>query len=74
METTKWLRVINILMFMAVLWQGIAGLGHLFAGHEFIEDELFSRIPTGGGIALLILAAIHLIFNWRWIKINYFGK
>jgi len=71
---TKWLRIINILLFSAVLWQGVSGLGRLFLGYEFLEDELFTIIHAGGGISLLVLATIHLILNWGWVRSNYFGK
>ena len=74
MNRTKWLRVINVFLFLAVLWQGVTGLGHRFSGYKFIEHKLFNTIHVGGGIAMLVLAAIHLTLNWSWIRHKYFGK
>lgn len=69
MNGTKWLRMINPILFILVLWQAMTGLGH-----NFLPAEVFEKIHIAGGLFLIAFVVIHLILNWRWVKANYFGK
>jgi len=39
-----------------------------------IGDEAFEFIHEGGGILLVSLVIVHLIFNFSWVKASYFSK
>ncbi|MGB2698074.1 MAG: hypothetical protein WBD28_09505 [Candidatus Zixiibacteriota bacterium] len=69
MNRMRWLKTINPILFILVLWQAVTGLGH-----NFLPEEVFEKIHVAGGLLLMTFVVIHLIFNWRWVKANYFGK
>ncbi len=69
MNQIRWLKKINLILFFLVLWQAMTGLGH-----DPLPAEIFEKIHVAGGLLLISFVAIHLIFNWRWVKFNYFGK
>jgi hypothetical protein len=69
MNQIRWLKKINVILFILVLWQAMTGLGH-----DFLPAEVFEKIHVAGGLSLIAFVAIHLIFNWRWVKANYFSK
>jgi hypothetical protein len=51
----------------------------VFAVNQPVSISLYSLthwepldiIHVGGGIALLVFAAIHLKSNWNWVRINF---
>jgi len=34
--------------------------------------DFFEILHVGGGILLLLSAAVHLMLNWRWVITNFF--
>lgn len=32
--------------------------------------DIFEGLHAGGGILLLLVAAVHLILNWKWVELN----
>jgi heme A synthase len=69
MNQIRWLKKINVILFILVLWQAMTGLGH-----DLLPAELFEIIHIAGGLSLITFVVIHLTFNWRWVKANYFRK
>lgn len=68
MKKTRTLKIINPVMFLLVLYQGITG----FLRYSMYEH--FRAVhPVAGGI-LITLALVHLALNWPWVKANYSGK
>lgn len=69
MDKTKWLRIINPLLFLFLLYQ--AGTGLL---HEAFNEEVFEVVHPVGGVLLVLLALTHLSLNWGWVRSIYFHK
>jgi len=42
--------------------------------HEATHHEAFEFLHLGGGALLVIGAALHLILNWGWVKVNLSPK
>jgi putative Mn2+ efflux pump MntP len=67
MNQIRWLKKINPILFILVLWQAMTGLGR-----DFFGKEVFEKIHVSGGLLLIIFVVIHLMLNWSWVKSNYF--
>ena len=61
------LKVVNVLLFLSILWQ--AGTGF---GHRYIPYHIYVKFHFTGGILLVILVLIHVWLNWSWIKNTLF--
>lgn len=42
--------------------------------HDAIPKEAYEVLHEGGGILFALAAVLHLIFNWNWVKANFFKK
>ncbi len=63
------LRVVNILIFLLLLYQLASGLfGERSGVHWFEESHDYT------GIALGVLVAVHVILNWQWVKAQFKKK
>jgi hypothetical protein len=67
MKKAKWLKAVNIILFVFFVFQASTG-----TGHEIIDEELFERIHYTGGVLLVTFVIIHLVLNWGWVKSSYF--
>ncbi len=61
------LKGINALLFICFILQISSGLFR-----SRLSLQVFEWAHERNGILLLILAVIHLILNWNWIKTSYF--
>jgi hypothetical protein len=61
------LKITNVLLLVALVFQ--VGTG---AGHELMTDEVFEIVHPGMGAMLTVLALIHLFLNWGWVKNTFF--
>lgn len=68
----KMLKIINPLLFVAVLITAIGMLMYKLPG-KYQYSELMVNIHTYAGIAFFVLAIIHISLNWKWIKSQIFG-
>ncbi len=68
------LRIINLMLFLAALWQAVTGLGYRLFRMAFMEYDLFQKLHFAGGVFLLIMAIIHITLNWHWLVANYFRR
>jgi hypothetical protein len=68
MNKQKWLRIVNAIIFLLLLWMVITAILH-----DVIHD-IFEKIHPLGGLLLVIFIIIHLILNWGWIKAVYLRK
>jgi len=62
------LKILNLLLGLLMLNQVLTGFFHGSFSHEAYE-----LLHEGGGVALAVVTVLHLIMNWNWIKISYFG-
>lgn len=69
MKKTGWMKLVNLVLALAFLFQASTG-----AGHDIIDEELFENIHYIGGIILVTVAAFHLWLNWGWVKGTYFTR
>lgn len=63
------LKILNPMLFVVVVFQLSVGFGHSFVGREW-----FGPLHKNGAIAVAVLAFIHLVLNFGWIKASYFKK
>jgi len=42
--------------------------------HDVLPYKAFKVMHEGGGIVFAIVAALHVILNWNWIKANFLRK
>jgi hypothetical protein len=62
MSKVKWLKRVNVLLFVFLLLQASTAV---LAG---VIGDLFEVVhPLGGGI-LVVLALVHLALNWGWVR------
>ncbi len=61
------LKVVNVFLGILALNQIVTGLLS-----ESISPQMFEVLHEGGGILFAILAMIHLVLNWGWVRLNYF--
>jgi len=59
------LKIVNPIMFLLVIYQGITGL---FKADMYTH---FKAVHPIAGALLLLFAALHLILNWPWVKSQY---
>lgn len=62
------LRIINPIMFLLVLYQGVTGFFRLN-----MYDHFKAVHPLAGGL-LILLVVVHLSLNWPWVKSQYLKK
>ncbi len=68
MTKAQALKVINTILFILMVVQAVTGLGQRFFGQSVFI--LFRRIHYPNGLLLLVIAALHLKFNWGWVRGN----
>jgi hypothetical protein len=49
--------------------QGLTGLLH-----DAIAPGTYEIVHVGGGIVLVLGILLHLVFNWSWVRSNFFRK
>ena len=60
------LRIVNPLLGILLINQPVSIVMGLLTGWAAFEG-----LHIVGGIGLLIVAAIHLILNWSWVRMNF---
>jgi hypothetical protein len=63
------LKIINILLAVLMLNQGLTGLLH-----DRLPEEAFEAFHITGAILLVAGTILHLALNWSWIKAMYLRK
>ena len=65
MKKSGLLKIVNFLLLINFLSQGLTGLFH-----DSIPDETYEIIHGWGGLILVLLVIFHLILNWGWVKMQ----
>lgn len=68
MKRNDMLKIVNPVLAVLLLNQILTALLH-----DFIPKEAFEIMHEGGGVTLAIVAAIHLVLNWGWVKTTFFN-
>lgn len=69
MKTSTILKILNPLLFIAVALQ----LAGVIAQKIMFADWLF-EMHKFVGYSVFALVILHIVFNWNWIKNNFFKK
>ena len=62
-------KILNPILLVLMANQLVTGLVH-----RSLSREAFEFLHEGGGILLAVLAGVHLILNFGWVKASYFSK
>jgi len=66
MDKNKTLKIVNPILAILLLNQPFSIIMGAVTGWK-----PFGGLHLVGGIGLLILAAIHLMLNWGWVRMNF---
>ena len=66
MDKAATLRIVNPLLGILLLNQPLSIILNTLTGWG-----VFEGLHIVGGIGLLVLAAIHLMLNWGWVRMNF---
>jgi hypothetical protein len=69
MTRTSVLKIVNPILGVLLFNQVMTGLLH-----DMLPREAYEVLHEGGGIVFAIVALLHVILNWNWIKANFFRK
>jgi Domain of unknown function (DUF4405) len=69
MDKNTALKVTNPVLAVLILNQPFSGLLISLTDWDFFES-----LHVGGGILLVLVAAVHLKLNWRWVTANFLRK
>jgi hypothetical protein len=65
MKNTTVLKVVNPVLAVLALNQPFS----VFL-YSWTKWKAFETVHVGGGVLLLLFAAIHLMLNWKWVQAN----
>jgi hypothetical protein len=69
MKTNIFLKILNPILAVVLVFQVVTGLLH-----GILPKEMFETIHgTSAGI-LMACVILHLLLNWNWIKANFLKK
>ncbi|MBL7214153.1 MAG: hypothetical protein ISS71_00580 [Phycisphaerae bacterium] len=63
------LKVVNVVLLVLIINQAATGMLARKLPHEVFEWG-----HERAAFVLLVVAAVHLVLNWNWVKANYFKK
>ena len=69
MKKNTVLKIVNPILGVLLVNQVLMGLMH-----DMLPHEVFEVFHEGGGIVFAIVAILHVILNWNWIKANFLRK
>ena len=74
MTNLKLLKILNPILFIVFLTAAIAVILYKYSPIISLQgNETVYEIHELAGKLFIILAIIHIILNWKWIKLNIFG-
>jgi hypothetical protein len=69
MKKNTVLKILNPILGVLLINQVLMGLLH-----DILPYKIFEIFHVGGGMVFAIVAILHIILNWSWIKANFFRK
>jgi hypothetical protein len=70
MNASKWLKIVNPLLFLAVVTQVLTGAVFILK-IKTGNNRFIGELHESNGIFLAAVALGHLILNWGWVKVNF---
>jgi len=69
MNKARWLKRVNVVLFLFLLYQATTGLlSHV------MNDDVFEVIHPVGGVILVALGLVHLGLNWGWVRTSLLAR
>jgi hypothetical protein len=69
MQRNTFLKILNPVFGVLMLNQIASGLLR-----EFLPYEVFVILHKRGGLVLAVIAVLHVILNWGWVKASFFRR
>ena len=69
MNKPKALKIVNPILGLLMVSQCLSGMLA-----ELLPPIWFEVLHQGGGLLLILVAALHVILNWPWIRATYFTQ
>ena len=69
MKRNDMLKIVNPILAVLLLNQVLTGLLN-----DVLPHGLYEVLHGGSGIILTVVATIHIILNWNWVKANFLKK
>ena len=69
MKRNRFLKVLNPVLAILFVNQILTGM---FA--DMLPRAGFEILHKGGGILFALVGIMHVVLNWGWIQMNYFGR
>lgn len=66
MKRNSLLKILNPILAILFFNQILTGILN-----DAISKEVYELLHGGGGILFAIVAVLHVILNWNWIKANF---
>lgn len=63
------LKIVNPLLGVLLVNQVLMGLLH-----NVLPRKVFEVMHEGGGFVFAVVAVLHVMLNWNWVKANFFRK
>jgi len=67
------LRIVNIVLFISFIIQGVTGI-IMFLELNFPHVKLVYEAHEYNGILLVIVVVMHVALNWGWVRANILKK
>ncbi len=74
MQKRSVLKIVNILLAIGFLLALISMLLYRFIPSPLQGMDIFYDIHVYSGPAFAVIALIHIVLNWNWIRTQYFKK
>ena len=69
MKKSVQLKVLNVLLGLLIVSQGLSGLFR-----DSLPEETFEHIHVPGGLLIMAGVILHVVLNWGWVKANFWKK
>jgi len=67
MKRNTMLKILNPILGVLLVNQILTGMFN-----EILSRESFEIVHEGGGIVFTVVAILHVILNWNWVKAMFF--
>ncbi|HEY3378370.1 MAG TPA: DUF4405 domain-containing protein [Armatimonadota bacterium] len=71
MTKARWLKVVNLLIFLLFLSVTSSALLREPLG---LSQEAFEHFHEGPGTLLILLVLVHIVLNWSWVRAQFLPK
>jgi predicted ferric reductase len=73
MNRVQVLKIVNFLLFVFFIIQALTGIA-LFFDLFASSLEMTAQVHKYSGLLFIILAIVHLVLNWGWVRVNFLKR